>query len=195
MAPGYRDDDRFDERTKTGRVRRVPLPNDYAGQNCSAARTLEVIGERWTLLIVRDAFYGVKRFGDFAAHLDIPRAVLTSRLNSLVQEGVLERVPGPGAREEYGLTDKGTKLWPVVRDLMAWGDEFYSDRGPRRVFRHTDDNGVLDASGRCQTCGAQVGVADTVVVPGPGHEPSVHDGGMIDAAFARPRRLLQPIRG
>ena len=173
----------------------MPLPNDYAGQKCSAARTLEVIGERWTLLIVRDAFYGVKRFGDFAAHLDIPRAVLTNRLNSLIQEGVLERVPGPGAREEYGLTDKGTKLWSVVRDLMAWGDEFYSERGPRRVFHHADDDGVLDANGRCQTCGAQAGVADTIVVPGPGYEPSVHDGGMIDAAFARPRRLLEPIRG
>ena len=173
----------------------MALPNDYAGQRCSAARTLEVIGERWTLLIVRDAFYGVKRFGDFAVHLGIPRAVLTNRLNSLVQEGVLERVPGPGARDEYALTAKGTKLWPIVRDLMAWGDEFYSDRGPRRVFHHADDDGVIDDGGQCQTCGAVVGAADTVVLPGPGYERSVHDGGVIDAAFAVPRRLLEPIRG
>jgi DNA-binding HxlR family transcriptional regulator len=154
-----------------------------------------VIGERWTLLIVRDAFYGVKRFGDFAAHLGIPRAVLTNRLNSLVEEGVLERVPGLGARDEYALTDKGTKLWPIVRDLMAWGDEFYSDCGPRRMFHHAADDGAIDEQGRCQACGAQVGAAETVVLPGPGYEPSVHDGGVIDAAFAAPRRLLQPIRG
>jgi DNA-binding HxlR family transcriptional regulator len=173
----------------------VPLPNDYTGQKCSAARALEIIGERWTLLIVRDAFYGVKRFGDFAVHLDIPRAVLTSRLNSLVREGVLERVPGPGARDEYALTDKGIRLWPVVRDLMAWGDEYYSERGPRRVFQHADDGGAVDESGRCDSCGGQVEVGDTTVVPGPGYEPSVHDGGVIDAAFAAPRRLLEPIRG
>ena len=68
----------------------MALPNDYAGQACSLARTLEVIGERWTLLIVRDAFFGVRRFGDFAAHLGIPRAVLAERLKSLTAAEVLE---------------------------------------------------------------------------------------------------------
>jgi DNA-binding HxlR family transcriptional regulator len=74
----------------------MALPNDYAGQACSLARTLEVVGERWTLLIVRDAFYGVRRFGDFAAHLGIPRAVLAERLKSLTAAGVLARVPAGG---------------------------------------------------------------------------------------------------
>ena len=82
----------------------MALPNDYAGQACSLARTLEVVGERWTLLIVRDAFYGVRRFGDFAAHLGIPRAVLAERLKSLTAAGVLARVPAwgaPGVRADH----------------------------------------------------------------------------------------------
>ena len=72
----------------------MALPKDYTGQGCSLARTLEVVGERWTLLIVRDAFFGVRRFGDFAAHLAIPRAVLTHRLSALVTDGVLAVAPG-----------------------------------------------------------------------------------------------------
>src|SRR5881409_104343 len=95
------------------------LGKDYEGQDCSLARALEVVGERWTLLIVRDAFFGVRRFGDFAAQLGIPRAVLTSRLKALVREGVLVR-----ENAEYRLTDKGVALWPVVRALMGWGDAF-----------------------------------------------------------------------
>ena len=71
----------------------MPLGSDYAGQTCSMARALEIVGERWTLLIVRDAFFGVRRFADFAAHLDIPRAVLSGRLKALVEAGVM--VPGP----------------------------------------------------------------------------------------------------
>ena len=96
----------------------MALPNDYAGQACSLARSLEIIGERWTLLIVRDAFWGVRRFADFIDHLGIPRAVLASRLKTLVAAGVLTRVAGE-RHLEYELTDKGTKLWPIVRDLMA----------------------------------------------------------------------------
>ncbi len=173
----------------------MALPNDYSGQTCSVARSLEIIGERWTLLIVRDAFYGVRRFGDFATHLDIPRAVLTSRLRALVDAGVMARVPGSGAREEYVLTDKGTKLWPVVRELMAWGDEYYSPAGPRRILRHADDDGLLDDVGVCAECGASVNVADTVVIPGPGLEPRPESDAPVMRAFRAPRRLLEPVRG
>ena len=72
----------------------MPLGTDYAGQPCSLARTLEIVGERWTLLIVRDLFFGVRRFSDLQRHLDIPRAVLASRLAALVEAGVVE----PGSR-------------------------------------------------------------------------------------------------
>jgi DNA-binding HxlR family transcriptional regulator len=82
----------------------MALRTDYAGQSCSAARALEVVGERWTLLIIRDAFYGIRRFSDFIARLRIPRAVLTNRLRSLVDEGVLDRVHAPSGHDEYQLT-------------------------------------------------------------------------------------------
>lgn len=172
----------------------MTLPRDYAGQSCSLARALEIIGERWTLLIVRDAFYGLRRFGDFALHLEIPRAVLTSRLKALVDEGVMERVPGSGARDEYALTDKGERLWPVVRELMHWGDDHYSPAGPRRVFRHAQDHGPIDAGGRCATCGTVVAAADTTVTAGPGFEPRPPTEEPALLAFQTERRLLEPAR-
>jgi DNA-binding HxlR family transcriptional regulator len=127
----------------------MALPKDYVWEGCSLARALEVVGERWTLLIVRDAFFGVRRFGDFAAHLAIPRAVLTHRLGALVEAGVLAVVPGPHGHDEYALTGKGLDLWPVVRSLLTWGDDYYSAKGPRRLFRHALDNGEVAQDGTC----------------------------------------------
>jgi DNA-binding HxlR family transcriptional regulator len=173
----------------------MPLPSDYSDQTCSVARSLEVLGERWTLLIVRDAFFGVRRFGDFVAHLDIPRAVLAARLKALVAEGVLTRAPGDSGRDEYELTEKGTKLWPVVRDLMAWGDEFYAPAGARRILRHDADDGVLDRHGRCASCGAIVGVGETRMEPGPGFGSEGQRADAVSRVIARPRRLLEPVRG
>jgi DNA-binding HxlR family transcriptional regulator len=172
----------------------MPLPSDYSDQTCSVARSLEVLGERWTLLIVRDAFFGVRRFGDFVARLDIPRAVLASRLKALVAEGVLVRTPGESGRDEYELTDKGTKLWPIVRDLMAWGDEFYAPAGALRTLRHDADGGVLDRHGRCAACGATVPVAETTMEPGPGFGQTGRRQDAVSEAIARPRRLLEPVR-
>jgi DNA-binding HxlR family transcriptional regulator len=172
----------------------MPLPSDYSAQTCSVARSLEVLGERWTLLIVRDAFFGVRRFGDFIAHLDIPRAVLTARLNALVDEGVLARVPGESGRDEYELTDKGTKLWPIVRDLMAWGDEFYAPDGPLRILRHDADGGVLDRQGICASCGKTVAVAEITIEPGPGFGLAGRREDAVSEAIARPRRLLESVR-
>jgi DNA-binding HxlR family transcriptional regulator len=173
----------------------MPLPSDYSTQTCSVARSLEVLGERWTLLIVRDAFFGVRRFGDFVARLDIPRAVLTARLKALVGEGVLMRVPGESGRDEYELTAKGTKLWPVVRDLMAWGDEFYAPAGPLRILRHDADGGVLDRQGICASCGITVSAAETTMEPGPGFGHVGARDDSVSRAIARPRRLLEPVRG
>src|ERR1700753_3181487 len=107
----------------------MSLPKTYADRNCSLARALEIVGERWTLLIVRDAFYGIRKFGDFAGQLGIPRAVLASRLEALVQEAVLVRDDDAAGNVEYRLTDKGVGLWPIVHSLMNWGDEFYSPTG------------------------------------------------------------------
>lgn len=172
----------------------MPLPKDYMGQNCSVARSLEVVGERWTLLIIRDAFYGVRRFSDFIAHLDIPRAVLTARLGTLVEEGVMAKVPGAGRREEYELTDKGLSLWPLMRALMAWGDEHYAPGGPRRVMRHVDDGGLLDRQGRCAECGELVGVDATRMETGPGFDWEGRRTDPISAAILDGHRMLDPVR-
>lgn len=124
----------------------MALPREYTGQACSIVRALEIVGERWTLLIVRDAVFGVRRFSDFLEHLGTPRAVLTERLEFLVREEVMTRVPGPGKRSEYELTAKGLALWPVVRSLSAWGDEFYAPEGQparlrARLLRRRGDPG------------------------------------------------------
>jgi DNA-binding HxlR family transcriptional regulator len=171
----------------------MALPNDYAGQDCSLARSLEIIGERWTLLIVRDAFWGVRRFADFIDHLHIPRAVLASRLKTLIAAGVMTRVAGE-RHLEYELTDKGTALWPVVASLMSWGDDFCAPGGPRRLFRHVADGGQVDRWGRCDACGRLVPAEDTIVAPGPGLEPPADDDSWVTTALTRPHRLLQPLR-
>lgn len=177
----------------------VTLPHHYVNEVCSAARSLEIVGERWTLLIVRDAFYGIRRFSDFAAHLQVPRAVLTERLGTLVDAGILDRVRGSSGRDEYELTGKGVALWPVVRSLMAWGDEFYGrDGGPRRRFLHAADEGRLDGFGICAECGRAVEVRDILMVPGtrtgalgadgPGADPNA-----VSQALDMPHRLLEPV--
>ncbi|MGW2061794.1 helix-turn-helix transcriptional regulator [Streptomyces sp. NBC_01617] len=171
----------------------MTLPSTYADSNCSLARTLEIIGERWTLMIIRDAFFGLRRFGDFAAQLKIPRAVLSNRLKSLVHEGVLIRDEDATAGVEYRLTDKGVELWPIVHALMNWGDAFYSPTGPKRALRHDRDGGPLDREGRCQDCGSVVPVPQIRIEPGPGFDPAGADDDPLSHAINTPRRLLEPI--
>jgi DNA-binding HxlR family transcriptional regulator len=157
------------------------------------ARTLEIVGERWTLLIVRDAFYGVRRFGDFVSQLGIPRVILSARLRFLVSEGVLDRVDEGGV-VEYRLTGKGTALWPIVHAMMSWGDEFYSPAGPRRTFHHASDGGSLQPGGRCAACGELVAAQDIQVERGPGFDPAASaDRDPISRAIAPPLRLLEPV--
>ncbi|GLW12989.1 ArsR family transcriptional regulator [Microtetraspora sp. NBRC 13810] len=171
----------------------MTLPSTYADRNCSLARALEVVGERWTLLIVRDAFFGVRRFGDFATQLRIPRAVLTNRLKSLVQEGVLIRDEDAAGGVEYRLTAKGIELWPVVRALMNWGDAFYSPSGVKRAVRHDQDGGLLDHEGRCQDCGSVVPIPEIRIERGPGFDPADSESDPVSDAINTPRRLLEPI--
>jgi DNA-binding HxlR family transcriptional regulator len=168
------------------------LGKDYARQDCSIARALEVVGERWTLLIVRDAFYGVRRFGDFQAHLDIPRAVLTERLNGLVERGVLARRPDPdhAGRHLYELTAAGIELWPVVYSLMIWGSSHRSRSG--RVFSHAACGTPLDRAGACPECGVVPGPADVVVAPRRGR--ATVRGDAVTDALRAPRRLLEPLQ-
>ncbi|QUQ65717.1 winged helix-turn-helix transcriptional regulator [Kutzneria sp. CA-103260] len=171
----------------------MALPHTYAEANCSLARALEVVGERWTLLIIRDALFGVRRFGDFATQLGIPRAVLTSRLKSLTQEGVLAREEDAGV-VEYHLTDRGLALWPVVRSLLHWGDETYSPGAAKRVFRHEADGGLIDHESRCQKCGAVVPVPEIRTEPGPGYQVPAAEMDPVSKELSQPRRMLTPLR-
>jgi len=170
----------------------MALPRDYTGQACSLASSLEVIGERWTLLIVRDAIYGVRRFSDFLAHLAIPRAVLAERLAGLVTAGILDRVPGPGGHDEYALTAKGQALWPALQALMAWGDDYYAANGPRRLITHAECGTTVDATGTCPACGLPVGLADLAVAPGPGLA-GVRPADPVSVALSQPHRMLEPL--
>jgi DNA-binding HxlR family transcriptional regulator len=112
------------------------LKRDYDGQNCSIARALEVVGERWTLLIIRDVFLGKRRFDELQASLGIARNVLTDRLKSLVEQGLLERVrySERPLRFEYRLTPKGLELTVALTALRQWGDKHLNDN-PRRTLR------------------------------------------------------------
>lgn len=171
----------------------MALGKDYAGQNCALARALELVGERWTMLIVRDAFYGVRRYKDFHSHVGAPRAVLAERLQTLTDAGVLERrqyQEGP-ARYEYVLTDAGKRLWPAVHMLSRWGDEFIPyDGGVRRVFVHADCGERLDPVGNCPACKVPVDPDDVEMRPGPGAE---RDTDAVGRALLEPRRLLTPV--
>ena len=142
--------------------------------------------------IVRDAFWGVRRFADFTDHLEIPRAVLASRLRALIAAGVMTKVAGERYLE-YELTDKGAALWPVVLSLMSWGDDFCAPGGPRRLFQHAADGGLIDRSGRCDACGTPVPAADTIVAPGPGLERPAEDDSWVTTALTTPHRLLKPL--
>jgi DNA-binding HxlR family transcriptional regulator len=170
----------------------MALPRGYEGQDCSIAKALEVIGERWTLLIIRDAAYGVRRFSDFVAHLGLPRPVLTERLAFLVEEGILRKEP-VGAREEYVLTEKGQALYPVIRGLAAWGDQFYSPGGRRRIIRHLACGTVLERTGYCVQCDVFPPVGDLESTPGPGLGEVPDDADRVTRALARPHRLMEPV--
>lgn len=170
------------------------LGKDYERQDCSLARALEVIGERWTLLIVRDAFYGVRRFSDFQAHLDIPRAVLSDRLSGLVEDGILDRRPDPrhAGRHLYELTAAGRDLWPALHALLAWGDRY---RHPNsRIFRHAACGTRLDASGYCTACAVTPGPGDIITEPRQDRAaPPGRRGDPVAVALRSPHRLLDPV--
>ena len=146
------------------------LPRTYEGQRCSIAKALELLGERWTLLVIREAFLGTRRFEAFAERLDIARNVLTARLSRLVEEGVLDRVRYQERPErfEYRLTEKGIDLWPVVVSLLQFGDRYYAPDGPPVELIHKNCGGHVDAHRTCDTCGQRLTARDVTGRPGPG---------------------------
>jgi DNA-binding HxlR family transcriptional regulator len=168
------------------------LGKDYEEQDCALARALEVVGERWTLLILRDTFYGVRRFNDFQAHLDIPKAVLADRLNSLVTQGLLYRVPDPDhrGRHLYELTPSGQDLWPAIHALMSWGSRHRQLNA--RVFKHAVCGTVLEPDGRCPGCQVVPGPHDILTEPRKGRGRRRTDP--VAVALRGPHRLLEPLQ-
>jgi DNA-binding HxlR family transcriptional regulator len=148
----------------------VMLQRSYPGQICSIARALEVVGERWTLLILRDAVLGLTRFEEFQDSLGIASNVLTNRLKLLCDEQVLERHPDeqrPG-RPKYVLTVKGREVAPALITLMKWGDHHYpTPDGPPRLTLHTGCGGTVGADLHCEVCGKHVSVDELELRPGP----------------------------
>lgn len=143
----------------------------FQDMNCALAQTLEVVGERWTLLVLRDAFFGIRRFDDFQRRLGIARNILSARLARLVDEGILERrVTSPGGRRaEYHLTEKGRDLQPALLALTQWGDTWYpADRGVRVEFYDRDSGRAIRRVRPCAEDGRELAPRQIRARPGPG---------------------------
>jgi len=152
---------------------RRPLALDYATDNCTIGRAMEILGERWTLLVIREVFNGVRKFDDMRRHTGVPRQVLTNRLALLVEHGVLRREPyrvdGQRERHEYRLTDKGFALVPVLVALAEWGNRYLADtEGPPIELVHRDCGSVVTEHVRCSRCHEITEPRDIVGRPGPG---------------------------
>jgi DNA-binding HxlR family transcriptional regulator len=144
------------------------LKRDYEGQVCSIARTLELVGDRWTLLVIRDVVLGYRRFDQLLTSLGIASNVLTDRLTRLVAEGILERVRYSERPErfEYRLTEKGRELGVPLLALMQWGDRYISDKPPRIARRQSDRSPITVRL--VADDGSAVRAGDVELVPGPG---------------------------
>src|SRR4051812_47088471 len=143
------------------------LPRAYAGQDCSIASSLEIVGDRWTLLVLRELFLGRRRFDDIQERLGVARNVLTDRLSRLVEEEILERVHYQERPErfEYRLTESGKALWPGLVALLQWGDAHRTDGRRPMVLYHRNCAGEVDDRRRCTQCGAELGPGDVEAVP------------------------------
>jgi DNA-binding HxlR family transcriptional regulator len=144
---------------------------DLIHEPCSIARPLSFLGDRWTLIVLRQAFMGTRRFDDFHAALGLSRSILADRLNVLVEVGILRREPYRDAirtRDQYRLTEKGIDLYPVLRALAAWGDKYLAEDGPFVLYRHRSCGGASEVVHRCAACGEHLTARDVEFSPGPG---------------------------
>lgn len=141
---------------------------------CSVGRALAVIGDRWTLLVLREAFYGVRRFDEFHRNLGVARPILSARLRNLVDHGVLSREPyqepGQRPRDEYHPTEKGRALYGTLAALMQWGDTYLADAtGPPVHLEHTGCGGTVRVSVSCASCGPLTNDDGVEAVLNPGY--------------------------
>lgn len=161
---------------------RIEMQVRYAGgmkfeelidEPCSISRSLAVVGDRWTLVVLKESFAGTRRFEDFIAHLGISRSRLTDRLGRLVAHGLLERVDyfDRRTRSEYRLTEAGLELYPVIMALRDWGDRHLAPDGPPLDYRHRGCGGNATVRLVCERCTAPLTARDVVVAVGPGLTP------------------------
>jgi len=151
---------------------------EMSTENCTVQRTLDLVGEKWTLLILRDAFNGVRRFDDFRRHVGPSEAVLAGRLRKLVEAGILATVPyqerGSRTRNEYRLTGKGRDLWPVLVALRQWGESYVADpEGPVLEVRHRECDAPVHVVVECSCEHVALTPTEVTVRPGPAARPYV----------------------
>ncbi|WP_214106964.1 winged helix-turn-helix transcriptional regulator [Acrocarpospora catenulata] len=151
----------------------VPERGAFRLDNCSIERTLAVVGEKWTFLVLREVFGGVRRFADLRAGTGAPRQVLSARLTRLVAEGLLRKVPyqepGQRQRDEYRLTQKGLDLYPIMVSLMAWGDRYLADpEGPPMLLTHRGCGAPIEQRMHCAEGHEVDGAREVTPLPGPG---------------------------
>jgi DNA-binding HxlR family transcriptional regulator len=142
----------------------------FADMHCSVAQCLDVVGEWWSMLIVRDAFLGVTRFDEFQERLGISRNILNQRLTRLVEEGVLDKVAYSDhpPRYDYRLSAKGRDLWPILTAMRQWGDKHAAPEGPPLRVVHKKCGKVSQAVMTCSVCGEPLTARDVRAVRGPG---------------------------
>jgi DNA-binding HxlR family transcriptional regulator len=150
-----------------------PAALDWSIDNCTVARSMEILGERWTFVVLREAFNGIRRFDDMRVRTGIPRQVLANRLAMLVERGVLRREPyrEPGARQrhEYRLTQMGLDLWPVLIAILGWGDRYLADpEGSPLSTVHRGCEAEVGVSMRCADGHDIASPRDVIPRPGPG---------------------------
>lgn len=143
--------------------------DDVGNLNCSVARSLAVIGDRWTMLVLRNAFLGTRRFDDFQLQLGVTRHVLAERLKRLVEVEIFRKQAYQPNRYEYRLTDKGRALYPVLLSLTAWGDAWMDEgRGAPLVYQHKSCGKTMTPTMVCSECGEPVTARDIIPMAGPG---------------------------
>ncbi|WP_109509594.1 winged helix-turn-helix transcriptional regulator [Nocardioides speluncae] len=149
----------------------------YSTENCTVGRAMDVLGERWTFVVLREVFNGVRRFDDMRRRTSMPRQVLTNRLATLVEQGLLRRVPyqvpGARSRHEYRLTEKGFDLYPVLIAVRDWGDRYLADPGGSPVaFEHRGCGGEVHLAMVCADGHTVTDPRDVMTRPGPGAHPA-----------------------
>jgi DNA-binding HxlR family transcriptional regulator len=150
-----------------------PVTLDISVDNCTIARAMGILGEKWTVVVLREVFTGVRRFDDMRVRTGVPRQVLADRLTMLVEVGVLKKIPyrEPGARErmEYRLTEKGLDLYPVLVAVREWGDRYLADpEGPPLATVHRDCGADVRVHLRCAAGHEIASPREVVPRPGPG---------------------------